>query len=62
MKLMVGSDSFSYSPTEIKTASPLHTLQVNQDKITLETGKFTLKISGYKVILRTEQKTSATES
>ena len=62
MKLMVGSDSFSYSPTEIKTASPLHTLQVTQDKITLDTGKFTLKISGDKVVLRTEQKSSATES
>ena len=62
MKLMVGSDSFSYSPSEIKTASPLHTLQVTQDKITLDTGKFTLKVSGDKVILRTEQKTTATES
>jgi hypothetical protein len=62
MKLMVGSDSFSYSPTEIKTASPLHTLQVTTDKITLDTGKFTLKISGDSVVLRTEQKTSATES
>jgi hypothetical protein len=62
MKLMVGSDGFSYSPMEIKTISPLHTLQVMQDKITLDTGKFTLKISGDKVILRTEQKTSATES
>lgn len=62
MKLIVGSDSFSYSPTEIKTASPLHTLQVTQDKITLDTGKFTLKVSGDGVVLRTEQKTSATES
>lgn len=62
MKLMVGSDSFSYSPNEIKTASPLHTLQVTQDKITLDTGKFTLKVSGDNVVLRTEQKTSATES
>ena len=62
MKLMVGSDSFSYSPREVKTSSPLHTLQVTQDKITLDTGKFTLKVSGDSVVLRTEQKTSATES
>lgn len=62
MKLMVGSDSFSYSPREVKTSSPLHTLQVTQDKITLDTGKFTLKVSGNSVVLRTEQKTSATES
>jgi hypothetical protein len=62
MKLMVGSDGFSYSPTEVKTISPLHTLQVTHDKITLDTTKFTLKISGDKVILRTEQDTSATES
>lgn len=62
MKLAVGSDSFSYNPREVKTASPLHTLQVTQDKITLDTGKFTLKVSGDNVILRTEQKTSASES
>ncbi|HYY92197.1 MAG TPA: hypothetical protein VE955_09425 [Candidatus Dormibacteraeota bacterium] len=62
MKLMIGGDGFYYSPTEIKTISPLHTLQVTQDKITLDTGKFTLKISGDKVVFRTEQKTSATES
>ncbi len=62
MKLIVGSDSFSYSPTEIKTASPLHSLQITQDKITLDTRKFTLRVSGDNVILRTEEKTSATES
>lgn len=62
MKLAVGSDSFSYSPTEVKTTSPLHTLQVTQDKITLDTRKFTLKVSGDNVLLRTEAKTSRTES
>ena len=62
MKLAVGSDSFSYSPTEVKTASPHHTLQVTQHKITLDTRKFTLKVSGDNVILRTEDKTNRTES
>jgi hypothetical protein len=62
MKLSVGSDSFSYSPSEIKTASPLHTLQVTQDKVTLDTRKFTLKVSGETVFLRTEEKTTTTES
>jgi hypothetical protein len=62
MKLAVGSDSFSYSPTEVTTASPLHTLRVTQDKITLDTRKFTLKISGDNVVLRAEDKTRSTES
>jgi hypothetical protein len=62
MKLRVGSDSFSYSPTEVKTMSPLHSLQVTRDKITLDTRKFTLKVSGNNVVLRTEDKTSSTES
>jgi hypothetical protein len=62
MKLSTGSDSFSYSPNDIITASPLHTLQVRQDKITLDTRKFTLKISGDEVVLRTEDKTSSTKS
>ncbi len=62
MKLTVGSDSFSYSPTEVKTTSPHHTLQVTQDKITLDTRKFTLKVAGDNVILRTEDKTRSTES
>jgi hypothetical protein len=62
MKLLAGSDSFTYSPNDIVTASPLHTLQVKQDKITLDTRKFTLKISGDEVVLRTEDKTSSTKS
>jgi hypothetical protein len=62
MELTVGADSFSYSPAEVRTASPLHTLQITQDKITLDTRKFTLKVLGDSVILRTEDKTSRTES
>ena len=62
MELSAGSDSFSYTPTEVKTASPLHSLQVMQDKITLDVRKFTLKVSGDTVVLRTESKTSRTES
>jgi len=62
MELAAGSDSFSYSPTEVRTASPLHSLQVTEDKITLDTRKFTLKVSGDTVVFRTENKTSRTES
>jgi len=62
MELSAGSDSFSYSPTEVKTASPHHSLQVTEGKITLDIRKFTLKISGDTVVLRTEDKTSRTES
>jgi len=62
MRLTVGSDSFSYSPTEVKTSSPLHSLRVTQDKVTLDTRRFTLKVSGDNVILRTEEKTRSTES
>ncbi len=62
MELSAGSDSFFYSPTEVRTASPLHTLQVTQDKITLDIRKFTLKVLGDNVVLRTEDKTSRTES
>ena len=62
MTLAVGSDSFSYSPTEVMTSSPLHSLKVNQDKITLDTRKFSLKVHGDRVTLRTEDKTTSTES
>ena len=62
MELAAGSDSFSYTPTEVKTTSPLHTLRVTEDKITLDIRKFTLKVSGDNVVLRTENKTSRTES
>ena len=62
MELAVGSDSFSYSPKEVRTTSPLHSLQITQEKITLDTRKFTLKVSGDNVVFRTEDKTSRTES
>lgn len=62
MELAVGSDSFSYSPTEVRTISPLHTLQITEDKITLDTRKFTLKVLGNSVVFRAEDKTSRTES
>lgn len=62
MKLQSGSDSFSYSPAEITTASPLHTLRVTQDKVSLDTRKFTMKVGGDTVVLRTEDKTRTTES
>ena len=62
MSLAVGSDSFSYSPTEVRTMSPHHSLQVTQDKIILDTRRFTLKVSGNNVVLRTETKTSTSES
>jgi len=62
MELAVGSDSFSYSPAEVKTASPLHSLHVTQDKITLDTRKFTLKVLGDNVFFRAEDKTSRSES
>jgi len=39
MELAGRLDSFSYSPTGVKTASPLHSLHVTQDKITLDTRK-----------------------
>jgi hypothetical protein len=62
MKLQSGSDSFSYTPAEITTASPLHTMRVTQDKVSLDTRKFTLKVGGDTVVLRTEAKTRTTES
>jgi hypothetical protein len=62
MELSAGSDSFSYSPTEVRTASPLHALRVTEDKLTLDIRKFTLKVSGDTVFFRTEDKTSKTES
>src|SRR5207247_3922644 len=61
MELVAGSDSFSYSPTEVKTASPLHTLRVTQVKITLDIRRFTLNVSGDTFVLRTEVKTGRTE-
>ena len=62
MNLSAGSDSFYYSPIEVKTASPLHKLRVSHDKVTLDTAKFALSITGDKVVLRSEDKTTSTES
>ena len=62
MKLRSGSDSFSYTPAEITTQSPMHSLRVTQDKVSLDTNKFTLKVSGDTVMLRAEDKTQTTES
>src|SRR5438445_13694459 len=62
MNFTVGCDNVPYSPKETRTASAHHTLQVTQDKITLDTRKFTLKVSGDNVILMTEDKTNRTES
>ncbi|HEX4920153.1 MAG TPA: hypothetical protein VFV92_05375, partial [Candidatus Bathyarchaeia archaeon] len=62
MSLANGSDSFSYSPTEVKTNSPHHTLQITDAKIILDARKFTLKIADDNVILRTEKKTLNTTS
>lgn len=62
MKLKCGSDSFSYNPAEITTNSPLHTLGVTKDKVTLDTRKFTMKVMGDMVVLRAEDKTRTTES
>ncbi len=62
MKMAVGSDGFVYSPTELETYSPLHTLSVTQSKATLNTKKFALNVSGNRVILRAEDGSRSTES
>ena len=62
MKMAVGSDGFVYSPTELETYSPLHMLEVTPSKAVLNTKKFTLNISGDKVILRSEDGSKITES
>ena len=62
MKLKVGSDGFSYSPQELETYTPLHSLKVTQDKVTLNTKRFTLDVIGARVILRTEDGSKRTDS
>ena len=62
MKMAVGSDGFVYSPTELETYSPLHMLEVTPSKAVLNTKKFTLNVSGNKVILRAENGSKITES
>jgi len=62
MKMAVGQDGFVYTPTELETYSPLHTLHVTPTKATLNANKFTLNIIGNKVILRSEDGSKSTES
>ena len=62
MKLKVGSDGFNYSPRELETYTPLHTLRVTQDKVTLNTKRFTLDVVGTRVILRSEDGSKSTDS
>ena len=62
MKLKVGSDGFTYSPNELETYTPLHTLRVTKDKVTLNTKRFTLDVIGSRVVLRTEDGSKSTDS
>lgn len=62
MKLNVSSDGFSYSPNALETYTPLHTLRVTPDKVTLNTKKFTLDVIGTRVILRAEDGSKKTDS
>jgi hypothetical protein len=62
MKLTVGADGFHYSPTEVRTFSPLHTLDVANQKMTLNTRKFTLNVTADRVVLRAESGSKSTDS
>jgi hypothetical protein len=62
MKLTTGADGFFYSPTEVQTFSPLHTLHVLHQKVTLNTKKFALDITGNRVVLRAEAGSKSTDS
>ena len=62
MKLTVGADGFHYSPTEVRTFSPLHTLHVANQKMTLDTRKFTLNVTAERVVLRAESGSKSTDS
>jgi len=62
MKLSVGTDGFSYSPLEVESFSPLHTLHVSGNKVTLTTRKFTLNVSASRVVLRGDAGSKATDS
>lgn len=62
MKLKVGSDGFTYTPQELETYTPLHTLRVTQDRVTLNTKSFTLDVIGSRVILRAEDGSKSTDS
>ncbi len=54
MDLATGSDGFRYTPAEVKTFSPLHTLNVGREKMTLDTRKFTLNVTDDLVVFRPE--------
>jgi hypothetical protein len=62
MKLTTGADGFFYSPTEVQTFSPLHTLHVLRQKVTLNTKKFALDITDDRVVLRAEDGSKSTDS
>ncbi|MGP8124456.1 MAG: hypothetical protein ACLQEQ_01095 [Nitrososphaerales archaeon] len=62
MKLTAGTDGFHYSPTEVKTFSPLHTLHVANQRMTLNTRKFTLNVAADRVVLRAESGSKSTDS
>jgi len=62
MRLTAGADGFYYSPTEVRTFSPLHLLQVGNQKMSLNTRKFTLNVSAEKVVLRAESGSKSTDS
>ncbi len=62
MKLTVGADGFHYSPTEVRTFSPLHTLHVANQKMTLDTRKFTLNVTADRVVLRADSGSKSTDS
>ena len=62
MKLTSGADGFEYSPTEVKTFSPLHTLHVANQKMTLDTRKFSLNVTADHIALRAESGSKSTDS
>jgi hypothetical protein len=62
MRLTTGADGFFYSPVEVRTFSPLHTLHVANHKMTLDTRKFTLDVTEEKVVLRAESGSRSTDS
>jgi len=62
MRLTVAGDGFHYSPTEVRTFSPLHTLHVANQKMTLNTRKFTLNVTADRVVLRAESGSKSTDS
>ncbi len=62
MRLTTGADGFYYSPTEVRTFSPLHTLYVANQKMTLNTRKFTLNVTAERVVLRADSGSKSTDS